>query len=251
MAGSAPHPRSVIRTAVVWDSLLAALEVQAAKTGRPVEVVDLGGGTGGSAVRIAQLGHHVTVVDPSPDALASLERRAAEHGLRDRVRGVLGDAAGLLDVVAESSADLALCHGVLEVIDDPPQAIVNLRAVLRPAAAFSVLATQRHAAVLARALAGHLVEAQHLLADPAGRWGAGDPVPRRFTEGEIISMLETAGFRPQTVHGIRTFTDLVPSALVDVEPGAAESLLALERATTERPEFRTIATQLHVVAIRD
>jgi hypothetical protein len=96
-----------------------------------------------------------------------------------------------------------------------------------------------------------LEEAQHLLADPAGRWGAGDPVPRRFTEGEIISMLETAGFRPQTVHGIRTFTDLVPSALVDVEPGAAESLLALERATAERPEFRTIATQLHVVAIRD
>ncbi|MCZ9336940.1 class I SAM-dependent methyltransferase, partial [Streptomyces sp. TRM76130] len=67
----------------------------------------------------ARLGHHVTVVDPSPDALFALERRAAEAGVADRVRGVQGDAHGLFDVVERGGYDVVLCHGVLEYVDDP------------------------------------------------------------------------------------------------------------------------------------
>ncbi|MEZ5095109.1 MAG: hypothetical protein R2731_02675 [Nocardioides sp.] len=37
-----------------------------------------------------ELGHQVLVVDPSPDALAALARRA-ESGVTDRVTGVQGD----------------------------------------------------------------------------------------------------------------------------------------------------------------
>ena len=51
---------------------------------RAGDVLDIGGGTGGFAVRVAELGHRVTVVDPSPDALAALDRRAAESGVADR-----------------------------------------------------------------------------------------------------------------------------------------------------------------------
>ena len=39
--------------------------------------------------RVAELGHRVTVVDPSPDALAILARRAEERGVADRVAGDL------------------------------------------------------------------------------------------------------------------------------------------------------------------
>ena len=46
------------------------------------DVLDIGGGTGGFAVRVAELGHRVPVVDPSPDALASLDRRAREAASR-------------------------------------------------------------------------------------------------------------------------------------------------------------------------
>ena len=51
-------------------------------------------------------------------------------------------------------------------------------------------------------------------------------------------------------HGIRVFTDLVPSSLLDLEPGASAALLELERAVSERPEYLTLASQLHVVATR-
>jgi S-adenosylmethionine-dependent methyltransferase len=197
-------------------------------------------------VPLATLGHRVTVVDPSPDALASLERRAGEAGVQ--VRALQGDAAGLLDVVAERSADLLLCHGVLEHVDDIAPAVDSLARVLRPGGNLSVLVANRDAVVLARALAGHFTEARHALDDPAGRWGPGDPLPRRFTEEELVAVLTGAGLSVRAVHGVRTFRDLVPGALADAEPGSAAALHDLEVAAADRPGFRALATQLHVLA---
>ena len=245
------RPRASLRTAVVWEVLSDALDRQAKASGRDVlDVLDTGGGTGNFAVPVARLGHRVTVVDPSPDALFALERRAAEAGVTDRVRGVQGDAHGLLDVVEAGGYDAVLCHGVLEYVDDPAEGLRNAVSTLRPSGTLSLLAASRHGAVLARAIAGHFAEAQHGLADPDGRWGAGDPVPRRFTADELTRLAADAGLRVGPVHGVRVFADLVPGVLVDTEPGALEALLRLELAAAEQPAFHSIATQLHVLAER-
>src|SRR5262245_15886389 len=113
MADRPGERRSAARTSVVWDALRPALEGTS-------DVLDIGGGTGGFAVRVAELGHRVSVVDPSPDALAALERRASERGVS--VAGQQGDVSTLLEVVGSGSADVVLCHGVLEVVDDPAAA---------------------------------------------------------------------------------------------------------------------------------
>lgn len=252
-------PPRTARTAVVWSVLReVAARGGSVQPGAPVQpgppvldVLDVGGGTGGFAVPLAGLGHRVTVVDPSPDALAALQRRAGEAGVA--VRAVQGDAVDLLDVVAASSADLVLCHGVLEHVDDPrgvAPSLDALVAVLRPGGTLSLLVASRNAVVLARAVAGRFGEARAALADPDGRWGPGDPLPRRFTEPGLVALLESAGLQVEQVHGVRTVADLVPGALVDAEPGAAEALVDLEVATAHLPEFRALATQLHVRATR-
>ncbi|MFI6812764.1 methyltransferase domain-containing protein [Nonomuraea sp. NPDC050328] len=232
-----------MRTAVVWDALRAVLSAAGRER---LDIVDAGGGTGGFAVPLAELGHAVTVVDPSPDSLFALERRAAEAGVA--VRGLQGDAADLADILSRDSADLVLCHSVLEYVEDPRSALVAVHGLLRPGGTVSVLAANPVAAAIHRAVAGHFDEAREALA--TGRWGAKDPTPRRFDAAALTALLAEAGFGATQVHGVRVFADLVPSRLVDGEPGAAEALIALEQAAATHPVLRDIAAQLHVVANR-
>jgi S-adenosylmethionine-dependent methyltransferase len=246
-------PGANARTAVVWEVLSAVLAEARAEPGRgdvPLEVVDAGGGTGGFAVPLAEAGCSVTVVDPSPDSLAALSRRAAERGLAARVRGLQGDLDDLPTLVAPASTDLVLCHSVLQVVDDPAAALAAVAGVLRQGGRLSLLVGNRDAVVLARALAGRPDEAAHALTDPAGRWGAGDGVPRRWTPESISRLVTAAGLDIEQLHGVRVVADLIPSAALDLEPGAPAALLALERALADRPPFRDLATSLHVLAVR-
>jgi S-adenosylmethionine-dependent methyltransferase len=234
--------RGSTRTAVVWSGLEPGLR------GEPRDVLDIGGGTGGLAVRIGALGHRVVVVDPSPDALAALDRRAREHDVA--VTGRQGDLSTLLDVVDPAAADVVLCHGVLEVVDDPGAALATLAQVLRPGGTLSLVVAQRHAAVVARAMAGHFQQALALLDPPTA--GQRHPVAqgragRRFTHDELVALAERAGFAVDAVHGIRVFTDLVPGSLLDLEPGATAALVELEQAVAARPEYLPLATQLHLL----
>ncbi|MET9169642.1 methyltransferase [Streptomyces misionensis] len=240
--------RASLRTAVVSEVLQDALDRRVKATGRDaLDVLDTGGGSGNFAVPLASLGHRVTVVDPSPNALFALERRAAEAGVADRVKGVQGDAHGLFDVVERGGYDAVLCHGVLEYVDDPAESMRNAVAALRSEGVVSLLAAGLGGAVLARALAGHFTEARQALTDPDGRWGAGDPMPRRFTADQLTALAEEAGLRVSAVHGVRVFADLVPGVLVDTEPAALDALLRLEAAAAELPAFHAVATQLHVL----
>jgi SAM-dependent methyltransferase len=239
-----PAGRGSTRNAVVWSGLETVLG-----HGRedPRDVLDIGGGTGGLAVRVGGLGHRVTVVDPSPDALAALDRRAREHDVA--VTGRQGDLSTLLDVVDPDSADVVLCHGVLEVVDDPADALATLARVVRPGGVLSLLAAQRHAAVVARAMAGHFQQALSLLepsdhATPGGRTG------RRYTSDELTALAGGAGFAVDTVHAVRVFTDLVPGSLLDLEPGSSAALVELEQAVAALPEYFPLATQLHLLAHR-
>jgi S-adenosylmethionine-dependent methyltransferase len=242
--------RARTRTAVVWSALSDRLDRLAAGSDGSLDVLDIGGGTGGFAVRVAELGHRVTVVDPSPDALAILDRRSRETRVEDRVTGVQGDLSTLTALRADGTLagplDAVLCHGVLEIVDDPAAALGGLREVLRPGGLLSLLAAQRHATVLARAMAGHFDQALATLT----RSGPADQGPHRFTAEELVGLLRTAGFEPPTLHAVRVFSDLVPSSLVDLEPGAAAALAELEQAVAERPEYLTLATQVHALTLR-
>jgi hypothetical protein len=265
------------RTVVVREVLQTVVSGLAAETGRSrLDIVDAGGGTGGFAVPLAGLGHNVTVIDPSPDSLAAAQRRAAEMNVP--LHAVQGDVADLVSVAGKQNADLVLCHSVLEYVDSPAAAMAAIAGVLRPGGAVSVLAASAVAAVIHRALAGRFDEARRLLtgistgvadpvdgadrvdgADGAGRSRAPAPeqapgpaadLSRTFTLAGVVGLIEDAGLRPGTAHGVRVFADLVPGVFADADPGAADALLALEQAASAHPAFHDLATQFHVLGYR-
>ncbi len=230
------------RTAVIWAALAADLG-----RGTALDVVDAGGGTGGFAVPLAQAGHRVTVVDPSPDALAALTRRAADAGVAALITSIQGDADRLGEFVPPGRADLVLCHSVLELVDDPGRVAAGLAATLRPGGAASVLVANQHAAVLARAVAGQLDAACDLLAGTTSEPGAGDRLRRRYTAGSAQALLAGAGLVVEQIHGVRVIADLLSGAVAEHDPAA---LLRFELAAADRLPYRDLATQLHLYARR-
>ena len=204
---------------------------------RPLDIVDVGGGTGGVAIPLAVRGHRVTVVDPSPDALASLERRAVEAGVTGRIGALQGDAADLADLVPAQESDVVVCHRVLEVLEAPGEALRKMAGTLRRGGVLSLLVAQRHSLVLTQALAGHLALARRSYADPS-----------RFDYDRVIELVEEAGFTVLTTHGIGAISDQVPERMIEAEAGAYAELVALESEISTDPAFRALAPHVHVFA---
>jgi S-adenosylmethionine-dependent methyltransferase len=243
---STPAEQLPARTAAVWAALDPVVGA-----GTPLRVLDVGGGSGMFAVPLARLGHEVTVVDPSADALATLRRRAETAGVGDRVRGVQGDGDLLHEVLPGDDGadgyDLALCHSVLEVVDDPAVTLSEIARALRPGGQVSVATVNRAGAVLARAVAGHPVEARALLEDR-------DPAParahhharRRFDPADLLALIEGAGLRAGSWRGVSVVADLL-----DVTSGAdPEAVRRLELALAGSSPYRDVAAGLHVLATR-
>ncbi|WP_369254301.1 class I SAM-dependent methyltransferase [Geodermatophilus amargosae] len=251
---SAPAPSSgehlPVRTAAVWAALDAL-----AGGGTPLRVLDVGGGSGVFAVPLARLGHQVTVVDPSADALATLGRRATTAGVGDRVRGLQGDgdllhelplAEGGSDGGSDGGYDLALCHAVLEVVDDPVTTLGEITRALRPGGQVSVATANRAGAVLARALSGHPKEALALLEDRDPAPSRARPARRRFTPEDLLALLRNAGLEPAEWRGVAVVADLL-----DANSGAdPEAVRRLELALAGTSPYRDVATGLHVLATR-
>jgi 2-polyprenyl-3-methyl-5-hydroxy-6-metoxy-1,4-benzoquinol methylase len=230
------------RTAAIWAALSPVVDA-----GAPLRVLDVGGGSGMFAVPLAQLGHDVTVVDPSADALATLHRRAATAGAAERVRGIQGDGDQMLTALPTGDLfDLVLCHFVLEVVDDPASTLQQIAGVLRPGGQLSTATANRAGAVLARAVGGHPVEARALLTgqDPAP--ARGGPARRRFSPEELLALLSGAGLEPGEWRGVSVVTDLLGAST-----GAdSDALRALELSLASTSPYRDVATGLHVLATR-
>jgi len=138
-----------------------------------------------------------------------------------------------------------LCHSVLEVVDSPVSAAKSIAATLRPGGAASVIVANRAAAVLARAISGHLDAAHALLTDPTGSTGPADRLRRRYDAPSASALLAGAGLTVEQIHGVRVITDLVPGVVLDSEQ---ERLRAIETLAATLPPYRDIATQLHLLA---
>ncbi|STV83627.1 putative metallothionein SmtA [Klebsiella pneumoniae] len=99
-----------LRQAILWQDLEPLL----AQLGPgPLRVLDAGGGEGQTAIKVAQLGHHVTLCDLSAEMVARARQAAADKGVIDNMHFVQCAAQDIAQHL-ESPVDLVLFHAVLE-----------------------------------------------------------------------------------------------------------------------------------------
>lgn len=198
-------------------------------------VLDLGGGSGSTTVDLARQGAAVTVVDRSADALAMLERRAEEAGVR--VRGVQGDAEDLATAVDGADFDVVLLHRLLDAVDDPAAVVAAAAAAVVPGGLISVTVPSRYSAVLDHLHHGRLTAAGDVLTGGGGAtWSA----------QELLDLMAGAGLELVSLIGLDPW-DLVDSDAKREWPGP-EALSELERRTQADPVLRELCPLLQVVA---
>jgi len=203
--------------------------------------LDLGSGTGATAVRLAQLGFRVTLLDSSPAMLDIANRKAKAAEVVDKVVLQEGDATRLTNLFPTPSFDVILCHNLLEYIDDPLAVLCGAARLLRDSSAIlSVLVRNRPGEVFKAAIqAGDLQAAEsNLTAEWAQESLYGGRV-RLFTSDSLQAMMRAASLAVIAERGIRVLADYLPSQIsrrADYKP-----IFELERKLSSRPEYAAVA----------
>src|SRR5262249_47681100 len=122
-------PEGRLRLDLAFANLQEFLPARQAN--KSLSALDLGCGTGAAAVRLAQLGLHVTVLDSSPAMLDIAERAALDAGVSDKIALKHCDAAQSTGLFHDGSFDLILCHNLLEYVDDPGAVLCGAARVMQ------------------------------------------------------------------------------------------------------------------------
>ncbi len=215
-----------------------------------LRALDLGCGTGAVAVRLAKLGLHVTMLDSSLPMLEFAESAAREAGVIDKIELKHGDVVHLANLFPAEFFDVALCHNVLEYVDDAGAVFRAAARLLRGSSAIlSVMVRSQAGEVLRAAIRdGDLAAAER---DLTAEWGHeslyGGSV-RLFTPDSLHAMLTAASLAVTTERGVRVMSDYLPARVSRGDD--YERIFELERKLGVRPEFAAVARYTHCLAHR-
>jgi S-adenosylmethionine-dependent methyltransferase len=232
------------------DLAFANLQEFLPQATRSLHALDLGCGTGATAVRLARLGLDVTLLDASLPMLDFAERAAREAGVTERIALEHGDVEQLATLFEVGSFDLILCHNLLEYVDDPGAVLSGAARTLRdPSGIISILVRNQAGEVLKAAIQdGDLVATEHNL---TAEWGH-EPLyggrVRLFTAQSLRAMLVGASLAITVERGVRVMSDYLPPRVSRNDE--YQRILELERKLGRRPEFTAVARYTHCLAQR-
>lgn len=233
-----------------FDLAFANLQEFLGSAKHSLHVLDLGGGTGTLAIRLARLGLQATLLDSSQAMLDLAQRATQEAGIAEKIALKLGDAAQLENLFTTELFDVILCHNVLEYVDDPQAVVCGATRVMRDSSAIlSILVRNQTGEVLKAALqAGDLAATENnISAEWAYESLYGGKV-RLFTADGLEAMLKTASLTKAAMRGVRVIADYLPPHIS--RDADYDRIFQLERKLGRLPEFAAVARYTHCLARR-
>ena len=241
-----PHGR--FRLEIVWHQLSAFMAKAGRPDAAPLQVLDVGCGTGELALRLAARGHAVTLLDPVEEMLhlAKQKAEALEPPPVNPPYFLQGSLEEAPDLLEQKTFDLLLCHTVVEYLPNLEGAVIPFRSLLTVGGFLSLVTLNRFQEPLRlgirdrkfdearRALTGE-VPMDSLFGLPRSGMGI----------DEVQAHLEAIGIDVGAQEGIFVFADyLAPGTLED--PSCSAALLRLELEAGARAPFKEVARYLHL-----
>lgn len=193
-------PKGQLRFNLLWRDLQERLLPRLPPHPR---VLDIGGGVGHMAVRLAKHGCDVTLLEPSSSMLAEatayFEQQAVE------VRCVQGDVSTDVDL---GRFDLLVCHAVLEWVDDAEGFLSALKSWVLPNGLLSLAYYNRNGIIMRNLVRGNLRKVQsNEFAGDSGSLTPTNPIDPTWVSDRMGEMSWTHQGR----RGIRVFYDYMPT----------------------------------------
>ncbi len=187
--------KGVLRQTILWQDLTAYLPQLNSATSKPLQILDVGGGLGQLAIKLAQLEHHVHFNDLSSEMTTKARAAAKEAGVEHLIQWSNVPYQSLPASHPESF-DLILCHAVIEWLAEPELLVPALASMLRPGGSLSLC-----------------------FYNPAGR------IYRNLIFGNFRMLSNTQPYKTDA----RSLTPSNPSSLEDIRQWLAESRLSIKQ----------------------
>jgi S-adenosylmethionine-dependent methyltransferase len=218
------------------------------RTSESLHALDVGGGTGATAVRLARLGFQVTVLEPSRSMLDIGRRAADEAEVGDKLNLQPGDASQLAELFQAASFDVVVCHNVLEFVDDPLTVLSDIAHSMRDSSAIlSVVVRNKAGEVLKTVLqSGDLIGAAACLGAEWGQESLYGGKVRLFTPESLRTTLKGASLKSVAERGVRVLADYLPPKVSRSAEYAR--IFDLERTLGGQPDFAAVARYTQCLA---
>ncbi len=229
--------RGAVRTDVTWHNLLTHISEG------PAFAIDVGCGDGRDAVRLAQMGYEVTVVDESQLMLERARNLFMHAG--HKFTAIEGNTNDLLEKV-DRSYDVVLSHGVLMYcVDQPQQHIDALAELVAPNGIVSVL-TKGFKGAMSRFSDETCQEAQdlkrtHRVVNNLGQ------LTLALTPNELNGMLRKTKLKVNDWYGVRIASENDRRQLTELQQGEYEQILNNEVILSTNRVKRPFGQMLHSI----
>lgn len=227
-----------IRASIVWQEIEKILSSYT--TDKPLNILDAGGGQGQIAVKLAKLGHNVTLCDISIEMLELAKQHAKEENSN---LNFIHSSIQNLDSYVNMQFDIVICHAVLEWVADPITILQSLKKYLKPNGFLSLMFYNYHALLFKTVTLGNFGYTQTGLAKRKKKTLSPD-FPR--VPNDVYNWLNDLDFVITQITGIRIFHDYLINK--NKTQTNFDQLLELEKKYCQDDTYLNIARYLLVTA---
>jgi len=207
--------------------------------GKPLRILDIGGGLGQISLFLATLGHHIVYCDSSENMLSQFQETLSGYSqdLQGRVElhhCSLQDLSGKLN---SYQFDGVVFHAVLEWLAEPREGLSNIIQWIKPGGFLSLMFYNRHSLVFKNLIRGNFKKVES--GDFAGEPGSLTPL-NPLDPDEVVEWLREFGVNLEASRGIRCFYDYMNKNL----ERSTEDVLRLETEFGVQEPYMNLARYL-------